>query len=143
MEQRIDIEQFGKPIIIFAVGKNDSSISKIRIPIENYKTNIKNLISQASQFTEKKKIVFLGLALAEETKTNPVAWDKNISYTNENIEKYDLALKEVCAEEQVKYLPLRIIIGQNDLADGLHPNAKGHEKIFKAVRNFLSENKMI
>jgi len=31
----------------------------------------------------------------------------------------------------------------SDLEDGLHPNAKGHEKMFQRIRDFLVENKVI
>ena len=35
------------------------------------------------------------------------------------------------------------LITKEDLEDGLHPNAGGHEKIFQKVKDFLIENKII
>ncbi|MEA1963419.1 MAG: hypothetical protein U9M94_04270 [Patescibacteria group bacterium] len=35
------------------------------------------------------------------------------------------------------------LLNDEDLEDGLHPNSDGHEKMFKRVRDFLIENKII
>jgi len=35
------------------------------------------------------------------------------------------------------------LLNDEDLNDGLHPNADGHEKMFNRVKDFLIENKII
>ena len=72
----------------------------------------------------------------------PVSW-KDIYYVNAEIKKYNEVMKEVCQENNVLYLDIFGLLKNEDLADGLHPNAIGHEKIFLKIRDFLSENQWI
>jgi len=48
-------------------------------------------------------------------------------------------MKEICAESGVLFLSLFGLMENSDLADGLHPNDIGHEKIFQRVDAFLQE----
>jgi len=137
--------------IIFAVGTNDSLFisdkNYLVTPPEKVKENIQKLIKIARKFT--KKIIFIGLTPVDETKTTPLPWDKFKHYKNEHIEKNNEIIKKACKENGVYFIEMFekwIKMYYKDLlneVDGLHPNTEGHEKIFKIVKEFLIENKII
>lgn len=129
-------------ILVFAIGINDSRYIKSkdnpRISSEKFKNSLKDLIAKSRAFTD--KIVFIGFTDIDESKTMPIPWRPNTYYDKENVSLYDQALKSVCKEEKAFYIgmtgALDII---NDLTDGLHPNSKGHEKMFLQIKDFLVE----
>jgi lysophospholipase L1-like esterase len=49
----------------------------------------------------------------------------------------------MCEKENLYFIDMFDLLKKNDLEDGLHPNAKGHEKIFEKVKDYLIENKII
>ncbi|MBM3234112.1 hypothetical protein FJZ19_03385 [Candidatus Pacearchaeota archaeon] len=122
-------------IIIFAVGINDSQDSTITLT--KFKENLVNLIKKAREFTN--EILFVGLTPVDES----ISGIKEDNYFNEKIKKYDLEIKKVCNEEKLKYIDISGLISSKELEDGLHPNSKGHEKIFVRAREFLIKNKVI
>ncbi|MBU3925198.1 hypothetical protein KJ854_04655 [Patescibacteria group bacterium] len=124
-------------IFIFAIGINDSCFIKdakeFLTPLKNFKNNIQKLINSARKFSN--KIIFVGLTPVNEEKTNPYfASTTGKSYKNEYIEKYDKIIKSVCAENKIAFIEifekLKKENCKNLLEDGVHPNSKGHEKIF-------------
>jgi len=72
-----------KGIIVFAIGLNDSQIGDIEVDINKFEKNIEELIKIAIKYSS--KIVFVGLNPVDESKTNPIPWDKNMFYKNERI----------------------------------------------------------
>ncbi len=133
-------------IIIFAIGVNDSQIFRGRelVPPERFEKNVEKLVNLAGKYTE--KIVFLGLLPVDEEKTNPVAWNPDVSYRNDRIEKYNGIIKKVCEARGIPFIDL---FGEwfddykNYLDDGLHPNSEGHKRIFETVKNFLIKNEYL
>ena len=73
----------------------------------------------------------------------------NKFYDNNNIAEYDKdlklilendnILKELCDENKIKYIPMQDVLQKNDFIDGLHPNTKGHKKIFEQVKKYINE----
>lgn len=128
-------------IIVFAIGINDSqyvnSKDNPRIPPDKFKENIKTLIGKAKKFAD--KIVFIGLTPVDEKKTIPIPWDKEKYYDNENISLYNDAIKDICEKEKVAFCDMAGVVEKSDLPDGLHPNSKGHEKMFLKIKEFLLE----
>ncbi len=126
------------PIIVFDIGKNDSVYNKEKentwVKIDEFEKNLDELIKRAKKFTD--KIFFLGLAKVEEEETIP--WEKSgESYCNENIKRYNSVVEKTCKRKEVYFIPIQDLLNKNDLFDGLHPNEKGHEKIFRRVKEFL------
>lgn len=136
--KRFDVEcEDRRPsIIIFSIGNNDSQFVKLedknRIPIEKFRKNLEELYKKSLRFT--KNIVFIGLSGVDEAKTRPVYWDADSSYSNEAIGRYDSVIENFCQEKKLKYISLRGILEDEDWEDGLHPVAKGHEKIFQKIK---------
>jgi lysophospholipase L1-like esterase len=126
--------------LIFQTGGNDAAINndtgRSMVELDEFKQNIRELIKRAQKKT--KNIMFVSLKNCDESKTNPVSWT-NITYLNHNLSIYNAAMKEVCREYGVLFLQLSDL-DNNDFYDGLHPNAKGHEKLFLQVRDFLKDH---
>jgi len=140
--KRFDTEAAArKPdIIIFAIGINDSqyihSKENPRISIEEFQSNLQELINHAKKFA--KQIIFAGLTKVDESKTMPIPWDSAKYYDNENIKNYNEKIKEICNKNNLKFIEMLDLLDNNqDLEDGLHPNSQGHEKMFLKIRDFF------
>ena len=75
--------------------------------------------------------------MVDETKTCPVFWDKTINYTNKDYKEYNEAIKDIAEKEKVKYIKMSDLLIKEDLEDGLHPNSKGHQKLFLKIKDFI------
>lgn len=140
--QRFKVESVAREpdIIIFAIGINDSTL-KIGVPADEFRGNLIQLISEAREYTD--NIIFLGLTPIDEKQTQPVPWERDIFYSQERVEQYDDVIKKVCEKNNLPFVNIIDLLELNDLEDGLHPNSRGHEKIFKEVKKFLIEQKLI
>lgn len=146
-KRRIDKEQ--ENIIVFQIGSNDScwlhQEEKNWVSLENFKENLKQLIQLSKEFTD--HVFFLTLTPVTESKVDPIPWDLDKSYLNEKVERYNQKLKQVCQEKEVDLIGIRSKFKQADysqlLEDGLHPNRKGHHKIYQLVKERLKEADLI
>ncbi len=144
LKPRLDEEE--EIILIFAIGINDSYYinpeNRFNVELENFKQNLITLLEQAKKYS--KKIIFLGLTPIDETKTDPIPWSSMKSYKNEYVESYNNALKDFCHKNTVEFIDLLEKLNpETDLEDGLHPNSKGHQKIYEIVKKFLLDQKII
>lgn len=136
-------------IIIIAVGKNDSCFLENKksflTPPKQFEKNIQRLIELSRKYSS--KIVFVGTAMVDESKAAPIHWDKNMFYRNEHLKQYNDIIKSVCDKSKVHFIEISEAFGKQEykklLADGLHPNSKGHELIFNIVKEFLLKEKII
>lgn len=129
-------------IVLISIGENDSAKgSYVYVPLTEFKDNLTKTIKIAKKFTN--QIVLLGTKRVDEAKTCPVPWDKTVSYTNKSYEEYDEAIKKIAEKEKVNYLKMSDLLNKEDLEDGLHPNSKGHQKLFLRVKDFILEKKLI
>lgn len=138
-KQRIDSHS---NILLFAVGKNDAILWDNQDPnvsLEQFKMNIIALIGCALKIAD--RVLFVGLAPIDETKTGPTAWDKRAFYLNEVMDSYNKELRTVAQSAGVEFIDIaanwKNIDYKRLLADGLHPNAEGHQRIFELVKNQL------
>jgi len=145
--KRLDCEAGAREaeLVIFSIGDNDSAYENkegnYQVPPEKFKKNLLKLIKIAGKFAD--KIIFLGLKPVDEFKTKPVLWHDVIYYTNKNIDLYDSIIKDICGKCKIGYIDIKSVLDKNDLADGLHPNENGHQKIFEAVKDHLFKNKLV
>lgn len=131
-------------VIIFAIGINDSRWRKPdHVPhVEEslFRKNISELIRTARRFAP--HIVFIGLTPVDESKTMP--FDPGCYFENERIGRYNSMIREIAADENVFFLEVSgALAPASDLADGLHPNRAGHEKLFILIRDFLTNKHLI
>ncbi len=149
--KRFDVECKAREpnIILISIGINDSQYindkNNLRTPPEEFKSNIQKLIKIGQAFTS--KIVFVGFNPVDESKTMPIPWSSEKYYTNENVKKYNNIVESVCEENSLPFVEIfeewMKLNYKELLEDGLHPNPKGHQKIFEAVKDFLIQNKII
>jgi lysophospholipase L1-like esterase len=133
-------------LIIFAIGINDSQFyhkdaEKTTVPLSQFENNLQTLYAQARKIS--KKAMFIGPTPVDETLVQPIPWRTEVSYSNDNIRKYDSAIEKFCRKNALSYLHMMDKIGLKDLDDGLHPNTKGHQKMFETVREYIEKNKLI
>lgn len=136
--ERIEVEAKSREpdFIIFAIGINDAqfihSTNGLRVSLDDFQKNLVKLLSIAKKFTD--QVVFVGLTRVDESKTTPIPWYTDKSYTNENIRQFDDVIKKFCDDNKLKFLSMGNVIADDDLIDGLHPNTVGHIKIFERVK---------
>ncbi len=132
-----EVDARAPDIIIFAIGINDTlsliSLKHNRILIDEFTKNVTSMVE--TTLGQKRAVLIVGLSRVDESKTRP--WDTDVEYCNEEIEKYDAILKEISRQNNIQYIDLSKVISLTDLADGLHPNSLGHQKIFELVRDTL------
>ena len=137
--ERIETETKSREpnLIIFAIGINDAqfihSTNGLRVSLDEFQQNLAKLLSVAKKFTD--KVVFVGLTKVDESKTTPIPWNTDKSYTNENIKRLDSAIEKFCEDNKLKFIPMESVIGNDDLIDGLHPNTRGHIKMFERMKS--------
>ena len=129
-------------IFIFAIGINDSQEllkenNQTKVSLYWFRANLKKLISMAKKYSS--KIIFLGLTPVEEDE----AADEESLYRNQNIKKYDSAIKEICTDNNVYYIN---ILNQREmldyktlLEDGLHPDLEGNRIMAERFARVLGE----
>jgi len=119
--------------IIFAVGINDSKFpseaEQNKVSLSDYKENLEKLIKQAKSFTD--KITIVGATRVDDEWRSV----KGSRFLNEEIEKYNLVMKEEANQNQLVFIDMFSVLDPAlDLADGLHPNAQGYQKMFEVIR---------
>lgn len=133
-------------IIIFSIGINDSRLlGKEKIPeteLIDFEKNIKRLIDKAKNYS--KEILFIGLTPVDESITKDY---ENTNFTNERIKLYNSKIKNICQENNIPFFNMFQEFSKLNyvklLDDGLHPNSKGYEKMYKMIKKFLHENNFL
>ena len=141
LKQRLQEEA----VIVFAIGINDSAFVNTtqthHVSLEQFKKNIESLIVLARTFSS--RIIFVGLTPVDEAKTAPVIWDTSKSYKNEYIQQYNNALQEVTQENDVIFIDIFPTVSKKNFTtltdDGLHPNSKGHQAMFRLIKKALTK----
>ncbi len=130
-------------ILLFSIGTNDPRYldrkGNYYVPLGEFEQNLKRIISVGRKHSD--RLIFTGLMKVDERLTKP--WKENEYWENEDLERYDRTLRSVCRSEKVDFIPLWEVIGENDLCDGLHPDAGGHEKIFRKVLEYFEQSNLI
>ena len=129
-------------VIMIAVGVNDSQYVKSknnpRVSLEKLEQNLLEMIKQARG----REIIFVGITSVDESKVRPIPWSPVKYYDNGNITIYNAKIKEICGKSGLLFIEMQDLLKDEDLEDGLHPNSKGHEKMFLRVKDFLESNKI-
>lgn len=117
-------------LIIFAIGINDSShpSNPSGTDLGKFEVQFKELLEKTRKFTD--KIIVLGLTNVDEKSGDH-------GYTNSNISLYNDKIKSISKNQNLPFVDLFNTLAGDELADGLHPNAKGHQKIFEKVKEVL------
>lgn len=135
--------------IIFSAGTNDSKATNksdnyLYSPDE-YTTNVRAFIRLAKEHAA--HILCVGIVPVDQSKTNPKQnpLTGSMSYfTNGRIKRFEDALVAACKQESVDCVPLFDYVPKDWaehylFADGLHPNAKGHQWIYDTVKSHIDK----
>lgn len=136
-------------IIIFAIGVNDSRYyehsREHAVDFNVYQKNLPKLFEIAKKYTG--KIVFVGLMPVDEKRTDPIFWETQAFYRNAFVKRYDKEIRDFCEKEGVHFIEIfDKLIGENIeelLEDGIHPNNKGHQRLFEIIKAELEDKKVI
>lgn len=126
--------------LIFQTGGNDAAFETTpdvpQISPEVFRSNIEGIISNAKAITP--NILFIGPKGSDESRSTPVSW-VNLHYTNAMARQYSDILAAVCKEQNVPFLDMLGVLENSDFDDGVHPTARGHEKLFRRASEFLTQ----
>ena len=110
--------------VIFSFGIKDSLILNNENNYLNvFNDNLHKLLLVTKKYT--KNIYFIGVIVPN------IKIRKN--YNLDNVLRVDDCLESVCNQNNIKYIKIRDLITNDDLYDGLHPNANGHKKISEVI----------
>ena len=134
--KRFDVEAqaINPDKIIFAIGINDSkfpSESDInKVPPEEFKQNLNKLLKQAKNYSD--QITLIGLTKVKDEWSSV----RGSRFLNEEIQKYDSIIKKVAEKNDCTYVSVIDVVNpETDLADGLHPNTIGYQKMFEKIKS--------
>jgi len=131
---QIEKEDF---ILLFSIGSNDPRYidepNNVFISEKEFKENLQKIIETAKKYSN--RIIFTGLIKIDDKLTQP--WNENEFWRNKDIEIYDKIISQKCDNNKIHFIPLFNLINESDLLDGLHPNTKGHEKIYNHIKEQL------
>ena len=127
------------PLVAIAIGTNDDLFegNEQWVTPEEFRTNLEKILHLLQPVVD--RIVLVGNPACDESRTTPVSWG-NFHYTNRELERSEGIIRDVAEAERLAYIPLfhefkrRLDAGEDLLADGLHPNNRGHEVIFSIVK---------
>ena len=134
-----------KNIVILSIGINDTQEfnGSNKNSIEQYVLNIKRISKYVTE--QGAELVILGLTRIESD--NKFFWKPNKYYDNKVISEYDRVLqgilksdselKKLYNENKIRYISMEDVLQKDDYIDGLHPNEKGHKKIFERIRKYI------
>ncbi len=124
---------------IFATGINDTLFRNksnyISTP-QKYYSELKTLNTLAQEYSS--NLCFIDLNPVNEDLTNPLKLsDSGECYTNQRIDVFNSTLYKFCEDNKANLIKISELFKKVNykefLVDGLHPNDKGHELIYKAV----------
>lgn len=116
--------------VIFAVGINDSKQNiqgENLVPIDEYSSNLDKLICAAKSVCS--GVLIIGATSVEESICNRGEY----YFRNSEIEKYNLAALKIAQGHNLRFVDMFSILESSCLADGLHPNAKGYQRMYERV----------
>lgn len=124
-------------IIVIAAGINDTQTigGEIVNDEDAFKANVRNLIETARSFTD--KVIYLGLTPVDDSRTNPVTWDRTRVWKSALVENYDNIISEICSEMGVRYVYVYDQIDPATNEDGLHPSETGHIVLAEIMGNVI------
>lgn len=136
-------------MFLLSIGINDSifvhKTKSSKLNPKEFQNNLIKIIKIARKYSQ--NIIFVGINPVDETKVDPIPWLPKHSYKNKYIREFNDILKSVCNRNKLHFIDIFDKFIKTDynnlLEDGVHPNSKGHEKIFNIVKDFLVKNKII
>ncbi len=137
-------------MIIISLGGRDAvteiATGKTYTSTLEFEENLKKIIGIARKYTT--KLLFVGVVgPRDESKTHPIEWMPEYASENKYIKKFNGIERRVCKENGVHFIDIFSKFEKLDykslLEDGIHPNSKGHKKVFSMVRSYLVKKELL
>jgi lysophospholipase L1-like esterase len=130
--------------VVISIGTNDDLFESDKqwVTPEEFEQNLENIIKIVSPLAE--YVVLVGNVAVDEARTTPVFWG-DFHYTNKELERSERIIEKVSKQHNLPYVPIfqpfleELDKGKDLLADGLHPNAAGHQFIAERVLTELKK----
>jgi lysophospholipase L1-like esterase len=145
-KHRIKIEE-ENPIIIIATGTNDAKFIKSKnthlVPLEEYQKNIIQLIKQLKTITS--NALFLTPPFVNESNVNVSSKGDERLLFNKDLSQYARVVKEETLKRKIPCIDVQQFFNEKTMLDidGVHPNDKGHEEIYKHLKEILNKRKIL
>lgn len=119
--------------VIFSIGINDSKFPEGSdthlVSLEKYEQNLSELIEKTKTYT--KAITIVGATRVDDEWRSA----RGSRFMNEEIAKFNEVMKTVAVDNNLDYIDVFETLDPTiDLADGLHPNAQGYQKMFEVIK---------
>ncbi len=147
LRTRVQFEEesnYKDALVGIAVGVNDSRIDikagSPHVPIQEFETIYEEVVTRLKELGVYAFLV--GLTPSDELKMNPCSWiEPPTAYMNESIRTFNESIKKIALNNHLNFVDVNAafekIISDNGpdelLADGIHPNGKGHQLIADLV----------
>ncbi len=135
--------------IIIAIGGNDSmrfnEEKRFNVPLEEFRENLASILCIARKLTN--EVAFVGIHMIDQDRVDPVPWLPEASYRLEDIRRFNSAMQGFCKKEGIPFIDIMGAFQEGDyreiLEDGIHPNERGHDIIFRAVLDRLEQERIL
>ncbi|MCK5212131.1 SGNH/GDSL hydrolase family protein [Candidatus Parcubacteria bacterium] len=125
---------------IVASSVNDASyfksVGEHQVPLEE----LKQILPQFKETADKLKVplVIIGITnVGNKADKPPLDFNPDYFIDIEDVKKYNETIKKFCVNNKILFIDLFGLMMPGDLDDYVHPNTKGHEKIFEKVKKEL------
>ncbi|MCA9357582.1 SGNH/GDSL hydrolase family protein [Candidatus Nomurabacteria bacterium] len=132
--RRFEPEAYGQVFdkVIFAIGTNDAKYSIEQdtnlVTTEDFESNLKKLITSAKQYS--KEVILMGATIANEN----IRHGSGILFINKEIQKYNQLSANIASANNLKFISVYDLLNPElDLADAVHPNTVGYQKMFEYI----------
>ncbi len=129
-------------LILLSVGTNDACLPgderKPNNTPEQFDKDVRSLLEKAKAYDA--KLGWIGLLAVDETKARPY---EDTSFSNERVKLFNGIAQKACAERGVPFLDVFDLLSKEELADGLHPNERGHEKLWVKVKGWIEDERLL
>lgn len=119
-------------MIILMFGSNDGRVRDgvVEVPLDEFSTNYREIVKIAQSYTD--RLVTVGLPPLGQ----PEIDFKEMQYSDVTLESYDSRIRTIADENGLPFVDVRPLFASKDAfsPDLLHPNDKGHEIIYEAVK---------
>ena len=127
-------------VVIFSIGINDSKYPVNQknnlVAIEDFEENMNTLVRCAKKYT--RKIYLISATKVQEHLKEDAAF----LFENTEIQRYNSVLQTISQSENILYVDVFPVLDtRRDLADGLHPNAQGYQKMYTTISKALEIGK--
>ncbi len=106
---------------------------------EEFTAQVRALLAKAKGC--RAKLGYIGLTPVDEERTIP--FDDVSSFTNERVKRHNEILREACAELAIPFLDVFDLLGPGELADGLHPNSEGYDRLWARIKEWLLAEQLL